>query len=227
MRGPVKVFDSIYLVGSSELSHPLDCCVYLIDAGELVLVDCGAGKSTSRLIDNIHVLGLQPDDLSAVVVTHAHIDHIGSLADIRQRFGVKVIAHSDDAEPIQTGLGTGADAYGIAYVPRPVDEVMSGERLSLRFGKLSLELMHIPGHTPGSIAATTIAGGTKILFGQDIHGPYHPRWRGEPEKALTSLQKLLDERADILLEGHYGAIRPAAEVDAFIRGYMNELSRRR
>ena len=59
-----KVFEDIYMVGSSDTSHSMDCCVYLVDAGDLVLIDAGAGKSTSRLIDNIHALGLRPENIS-------------------------------------------------------------------------------------------------------------------------------------------------------------------
>ena len=104
MGQPYKVFEDVYLVGSADISHSMDCCVYLVGAGDLVLIDAGAGKSTSRLIDNIQVLGFQPEKLSAIIVTHAHIDHIGSLHDLKELYGVKIIAHKEDAEAIETGI---------------------------------------------------------------------------------------------------------------------------
>ena len=100
MGQPYRVFEDIYMVGSSDISHSMDCCVYLVDAGDLVLIDAGAGKSTSRLTDNIQALGLRPEKLSSIIVTHAHIDHIGSLHDLKDIYGVKIIAHEDDAEAI-------------------------------------------------------------------------------------------------------------------------------
>lgn len=45
MRKPFNVWKDVYMIGSAEISHPHDCCVYLIDAGELILVDAGAGES--------------------------------------------------------------------------------------------------------------------------------------------------------------------------------------
>jgi glyoxylase-like metal-dependent hydrolase (beta-lactamase superfamily II) len=62
----------------------------------------------------------------------------------------------------------------------------------------------------------------KILFGQDIHGPYFLKGSNVAQ-ALLSLQKLVDLRADILCEGHFGIYQPAAEVKRYIEGYLREL----
>ena len=89
MRQPFRIWQDIYIIGSAEMSHPYDCCVYLVDAGELVLVDAGAGKSFDRLVDNMLALGFMPEKLSSVIVTHAHVDHIGVLAQFKQEYGVR------------------------------------------------------------------------------------------------------------------------------------------
>jgi len=47
MSMPFCIYQDIYLIGNAEMSHPYDCCVYLIDIGELVLVDSGAGQSST------------------------------------------------------------------------------------------------------------------------------------------------------------------------------------
>lgn len=49
MSKPFRIFQDIYIIGSAEISHPYDCCVYLIDVGELILIDSGAGRSFNRL----------------------------------------------------------------------------------------------------------------------------------------------------------------------------------
>ncbi|MCX6000363.1 MAG: Zn-dependent hydrolase, partial [Chloroflexi bacterium] len=57
---PFKVWQGVYAVGGSELSHPNDCSVYLIAGGnELVLIDCGAGNSFDTLVGNIQSLGFR------------------------------------------------------------------------------------------------------------------------------------------------------------------------
>lgn len=103
MAEPFRIWESVYIIGSAEISHPYDCCVYLIDIGELILIDSGSGRSFDRLVDNILTLGLAPEKISTVIVTHCHIDHIGSLARFKQKYGAKIIAHELDAEAIETG----------------------------------------------------------------------------------------------------------------------------
>jgi len=225
MSKPFRIYQDIYIIGSSEISHPYDCCVYLVDVGELILIDSGAGESFDRLVDNILTSGLAPEKISTVVVTHCHIDHIGSLAEFKQKYGAKIIAHELDAKSIETGKGTGAELYGVSYEPCQVDIKLREAEQKLIFGGQEFITLHIPGHTRGSIAIYTDMGGKRILFGQDIHGPYEAMWGGEPEKAIISLQKLIDLKADILCEGHFGIYQPASEVKDYIEGHLRQLQR--
>lgn len=223
MERPTRVWKDIYVVGGAELSHSYDCCIYLLDAEDLLLIDSGAGRSFDRLVSNIESLGFNSKRLKAILVTHAHIDHIGSLYRFRKVFNVQVIAHELDTEAIEQGSGVGAEAYGVDYIPCPVDLKIRGTEDSLQFGDYQLRVIHIPGHTPGSIAAYIDMDGKRILFGQDIHGPYHPRWGGNIAQARLSLQKLIDLKADILCEGHFGIYQPAAEVERYIQSYLDSL----
>ena len=224
MRKPEKIVDGIYIVGGSDISHSYDCSVYLIDAGELLLVDAGAGQSFRRLMANIEQVGLNPGDLSTVLVTHCHIDHVGSLADLKKSYGVKIVAHELDAEAIETGDGVLADFYGVDYEPVQVDREVQGAEEKLRFGDLEVTAVHIPGHTPGSMALyVDLASGERVLFGQDIHGPYNPAWGADPGQARASLEKLVSLKADILCEGHFGIFRPAASVEKYISQYLHSL----
>ncbi len=223
MRKPFRVWEDVYAIGGPDISDPADCCVYMIDTGgELVLIDSGAGESFGQLIDNISALGFDPQHLKAIIVTHAHIDHIGALAYFQEKYYVKLIAHELDAPAIETGKGTGAELYGVPYQPCRVDIKISKAEETLTFGRYQLELIHIPGHTPGSIAIH-VDMEKRVLFGQDIHGPYIPAWGAEPAQACTSLQKLIDVRADILCEGHFGIYQPASEVKRYIEEYRHQL----
>jgi metallo-beta-lactamase class B len=224
MGGPHKIVGDVYLVGGSEITNSMDCCVYLVDAGELVLIDSGAGKSTDKLVDSIHALGLAPEKISTILVTHAHIDHIGSLHDLRQRFGTRIIAHIDDSAALETGAGVGAEYYGVRYEPCVVDIKLQGEENTLHIGTYDFDVVHVPGHTAGSVVITVKSGGKKVLFGQDIHGPYHPRWGGDVAKAITSLEKIQNLNGDVLCEGHYGVIQPADAVTEFIQEFRDALA---
>lgn len=56
-----------------------DAAIFLIDFdGDLVLIDAGAGRSSSQIVRNIEMLGFSPAAVSNLILTHCHIDHIGS-----------------------------------------------------------------------------------------------------------------------------------------------------
>lgn len=215
---PFRVWREVYAIGGSDLSHPYDCSVYLLGNAELVLIDSGAGESFDQLVDNIQSLGLRPEKLRAVIATHAHIDHVGALYQFREKFGVQVIAHELEASAIETGKGMGAEFYGIAYKPCKVDIRLSKEEENLQYGGYKLKAVHIPGHTPGSIAVY-VDMEKRVLFGQDVHGPYFLKG-SDPVQAKISLQRLIDLEADILCEGHFGIYQPASEVKRYIEGYL-------
>lgn len=223
MNKPYKIHNGIYLIGSAEISHPYDCCVYVIDAGDLVMIDTGAGKSAAAIVKNMELAGLDSSKLKHIIITHRHIDHIGALSYIKQKFNARVIAHKLDAAAIESGIGVGAEFYGVPYEPCKVNTQMADEEQSLQIGKMELKLLHIPGHTSGSIAIYCDIDKKRVLFGQDIHGPYEPDWGADIKKAKQSLQKLIDLKADILCEGHFGIYQPAQAVERYIRDYLVSL----
>ena len=220
--GSLSVSQDVYIVGGADLSHPYDCSVYLVDGGEeMVLIDSGAGEGFELIVDNIRSLGLRPDKLKAVIATHSHIDHIGALFRFREEYGVEVIAHELDTEAIETGIGSGAEYYGVSYQPCKVDVILRGSEETVGCGHHDLKVIHIPGHTPGSIAVYLDAG-TRILFGQDVHGPYFLKGSNTGQ-AKISLRRLADLDADILCEGHFGVYEPREEVRRYIEGHLRSL----
>jgi glyoxylase-like metal-dependent hydrolase (beta-lactamase superfamily II) len=223
MTAPAKIHNNVYLIGGPDISYSYDCLIYLVDFGELVVIDSGVGLSSQLLEDNIVSLGFNPHDIRAVIATHSHFDHIGSLHFFREKYNAKIIAHELDAESIEQGTDTAAEVYNVKYIPCPVDIKIKGEKETLKFGKYELNVVHIPGHTAGSIAVYCDIDGKRVLFGQDIHGPYLTEWGADKVKAKQSLKKLIDLKADILCEGHFGIFQPANAVEEYIRKYRQKL----
>jgi glyoxylase-like metal-dependent hydrolase (beta-lactamase superfamily II) len=218
---PFVVCEDVFAVGGPELSHPNDCLVYLLRDEDCVLIDTGAGQGFHQILENIRKVA-KPEHLKAVIATHCHIDHVGSLHRFRQEFGARIIAHELDVAAIETGVGTGAEFYGVDYEPCQVDIKLKGERNTLEYGGRRLHVIHIPGHSPGSVAVYTDTTEGRVLFGQDIHGPYFfPS--SNVAQAKMSLQKLIDLEADVLCEGHFGIYQPAQEVRRYIEGYLFSL----
>jgi len=226
MKKPFQVWEDIYTIGGPDLSGPDDCSVYLIGGPCPAMIDTGAGGSFSKLVQNIESLGFRPEKLAAIILTHAHIDHIGAAHRFQSEFNTPIVAHELDAEAIETGTGTFAEAYGVVYHPCKITQRIEESQESLYVGDREFKIVHIPGHTLGSIAVYLDIAGRRVLFGQDVHGPYNPQWGADIPQAVASLQRLIDLKADILCEGHLGIYEPADEVKAYIRRYLRMLQDR-
>ncbi|MDQ1283318.1 MAG: hydroxyacylglutathione hydrolase [Euryarchaeota archaeon] len=217
-----SVCDRVYAVGGSGLSAPEDAFVYLVDAGsELVMIDAGVGYGINRIEDNIRSLGLEPAAVWHIIATHCHIDHIGGLSAWKERYGSKVIAHELDRAGIEgeNNSLTAASMYGVDYRPVKVDMLLRGETERLRLGDMEFSFLHTPGHTPGSISVCIDTPDGRVLFGQDIHGPFSDSWGSDLGEWRKSMRKLLDLKADILCEGHAGIYR-GEKVGKYIEGYL-------
>jgi glyoxylase-like metal-dependent hydrolase (beta-lactamase superfamily II) len=219
MRQAHKIHENIYLVGGPGISDDTDCNVYLIDcSSEMVLIDAGAGKSVNKMRDNIAELGLTFENISLLVCTHAHIDHVGGISRIRELTGARVAAHIKDADALEKADNTRTAAlwYGMKLPAIMVDEHLEGEFGTWLLGGHVLNWLHTPGHTPGSISLYIDVGGQRILFGQDIHGPFLPEFKSNIRQWHSSMQILVNLQADILCEGHFGIYKGKEEVISFL-----------
>ena len=217
-----SICDRVYAVGGSELSAPEDAYVYLVDAGsELVMIDAGVGYGMKKIEENIRSLGWQPAQVWHIIATHCHIDHIGGLNSWKEQYGPKIIAHELDRAGIegQNDQLTAAGMYGVAYNPVRVDHLVKGEEETMRLGDLDFHFVHTPGHTPGSICVYIDTKDGRVLFGQDIHGPFSDSWGSDLGQWRQSMKKLLQLKADVLCEGHAGICR-GEKVGKYIEGYL-------
>lgn len=114
---------------------------------------------------------------------------------------------------------TAALWYGVSYTPVKLEKRLKGDIEILKFGQYEFQCIHTPGHTPGSIVVLIEVNTTKVLFGQDLHGPIIAGVSNVKDYQ-NSLRKVLDLKADILCEGHFGIFQPAEKVERYIRGYM-------
>ncbi len=223
MLKPRKVWDGIYLVGGPQLTDDRDCCIYLVDGGsELALIDAGLGFSCHAVLENIKMLGLDTILLKYVIATHGHIDHIGGLRYFKD-LGLTVICHEMEYGAVVKGEArlTAEWYYGVKYRPVSADLLLKGEMQDIPVGNLVLRCLHTPGHTPGGISPYVDINDTRVLFGQDIHGPFDPSWGSDMEKWRDSMHKLLELEADILCEGHFGIYSPADKVREYIQYYLD------
>jgi glyoxylase-like metal-dependent hydrolase (beta-lactamase superfamily II) len=154
----------------SKLSvGPMDNNAYLLhckETGEQVLID--AANDADRLLELIG-----PAGLSTVVTTHQHGDHWQALLRVLEATGARSIAHAADADGI----------------PDVDDTVADGG--TVRVGACSLEVIHLVGHTPGSICLLyTDPAGTPHLFTGDSLFPGGPGRTTNPTDFATLMDDL-------------------------------------
>ncbi len=89
----MKIVEGIFQVDG------VNCNVYLVEDGDgLILVDTGLPRSSKKIAKYIEGLGRKPTDISTIVITHFHVDHVGSLKKMKTLTGAKVAVHEADAD---------------------------------------------------------------------------------------------------------------------------------
>jgi len=221
---PSEIVQDIFIVGGPDITDGRDGCVYLASLGELILIDTGAGWSVDKIINNVSRLGFDCKNLSKILLTHCHIDHIGSAPELRRRFGSKIYIHQLDAQPVENGdpILTAANWYQTSFPSTPVDVKLNLPEEVLTIGQQKIVCLHTPGHTPGSICIYLDKDGKRILFGQDLHGPILKEFGSNLEDYGRSTKKLLDLDADILCEGHFGIYKTKKDVRNYILSYRRQ-----
>jgi glyoxylase-like metal-dependent hydrolase (beta-lactamase superfamily II) len=219
----IRVTDEIFQVGGYGLTAPEDGAVYLVVFDDrAALIDAGCGRAVDGLLANIGSVGIRPEDIECLLLTHCHFDHSGGAHGIRERLRCPVVAHALDARFVEVGDSrvTAAAWYGASMLACHIDRKLLAAEEEIGLGERTISALHIPGHSPGSVAYVTVSQGQKVLFGQDVHGPLHRSLLSDRAAYRDSLQRLLDLEADILCEGHFGVVSGRDDVAAFIRSYL-------
>jgi metallo-beta-lactamase class B len=146
---PVRLLGNTYYVGTRGLSSILIAS----DDGH-VLIDGGAIDAAPLIAANIEKLGFKLGDVRTIVVSHAHLDHVGGVAELQRMTGADVVASKSAADALRKGRGGQDDpqfARGDAF---PAIEHVStiNDSETLQVGQVAITGHYTPGHTPGGMS---------------------------------------------------------------------------
>ncbi|MGH7757477.1 MAG: MBL fold metallo-hydrolase [Vulcanimicrobiaceae bacterium] len=153
---------------------PLGCnCTIVAEpaTGEAIVVD--GGDEAERIAARLSQLGVKAKYL---VHTHAHIDHIGCIGALRDLTGAQGLLHPADL-PLYATMAEQAQWIDVAAPPVVAldGDLRDGDRL--RVGAATLEVLHTPGHTLGSVSfALELDGTTRLLTGDTLFAGAVGRW---------------------------------------------------
>jgi len=148
---PLKVYGNTWYVGTCGISALL----VTSDEGH-ILIDAATPQAGPQILANIRTLGFKPEDVRAIVFSHEHFDHAGSLAELQKATGAPVYARAPAVATLKRGASDRSDPQHEVLEPfAPVDRVVVlDEDGVVRVGPLALHVVPTPGHTPGGTSWT-------------------------------------------------------------------------
>ena len=211
-----EIVDGVYRICAGRSN------IYLLAGEDLTLVDTGMPGEEENVIGCIGKIGRSIKELGHILITHAHMDHMGSLAALKKESGAKVVASRIEVDYIKGAKKTwtmaregfagklfkGAlffmETFVFDYEPTDVDIPCQGEETIESFG--SIQVIASPGHSPGSMSY--YLKDRSILFTGDALSGVPELWLpprlgcADYHEALKSVKKFTELDFEMCLFGH-------------------------
>ena len=195
---------------------------WLIPGSSPILIDTGSPGEEKKIEHILKRHGIALRQLALVVHTHAHLDHAGSSAVIKKQTGVPMLVQQEDNQNLQTGsngvvkyrsfLGWAIKLAVFKPYPGVAADIIVADRFSLSEFGVAGEVIHTPGHTPGSCSVILENGEAVVgdlfmggylggyVFGKKVCG-YH-YYINNREQLHQSIKRVLQTGAHTFYTGH-------------------------
>ena len=237
LGNPIPVMENVFQV------RAIGCRVtVLVDGNQALLVDAGMMGSAAMITGGLEAIGISMSMVSTLVITHHHPDHAAGAAELVAGRDITVMAHRSEVSviagreqmpnPIRNRLMARLAAPVIEIAARsPVEvdvELEDGD--TVPFPSL-VRVVHLPGHTAGSIALflpdkrlLIVGDALQYKFGLKLNPPA-PGVTEDMEQAMSSLSKLLDLDFDTVCFSHFPPMRMGAH--KALRSMINQRASQR
>ncbi len=207
----MEIIEGIHRVdeASANMAHSN---VYLIESEKkLTVIDTGTPGNAKKIVDYIQKIGHQSDDVVEIILTHFHLDHAGSVRELKEFLpNARIAVHEADCDYVEgrKPLPKPRNVLFRAFSPFiKFEPVQVDDRLKDQDTIDMLKVIHTPGHTPGSICLlherqhVLFAGDTLRFDGEKIAlAPEH--FTLDPFRANESVGKISPLEFEIMLPGH-------------------------
>ena len=212
------------------------CYCYLIKQEGLILVDAGFPNQGEKFLKQLNGLSIDPKDISLILLTHGHNDHIGSANEIKRLTGGKVAINQREKEWVEQALKPLPPPVGlwgkimmvmlkwvasrIHFPGTPVDLALDDDDFSLEDYGIHGRVIHTPGHTAGSMSLLLDTGdafvGDLVMNGLPMRiGAGMPIFAEDTDAVKKSWRKLLDNGARRIYCAH-GKLFPADKLQKLL-----------
>jgi hydroxyacylglutathione hydrolase len=176
-----------------------NCNAFLIDGDKKILLDPGHYHLFGHVRDDLSKLSLSPKDIDLVIITHGHPDHMEGVKLFAET-STLIALHTTEMDFIKKIAPHYGDALGISdFEP----QILLDEG-DMRIGNLTLNVIHTPGHSPGSICLywpdKKVLFTGDVVFNQGVGRTDLPGGNGK--KLKESIKRISGLSVDYLLPGH-------------------------
>lgn len=219
---------------------------HLIQDIKTIVVDTGKPGSVPKILAALQKHHIPKENISMILLTHSHLDHAGSAAELQEVLQVPIAIHRLEKEYVENGLRlplTPKDWFGKLFLSSPitkeeikkfkVDIVLEGGEELAPYG-VNGRVIFTPGHTPGSVsimlangemlAGDAVSGG--ILLGGIINSdvPMWPIFHSDTPHSIESLEKIINLAPTRLHVGHGGPL-DLRSIEKFVQSQVRELNK--
>jgi glyoxylase-like metal-dependent hydrolase (beta-lactamase superfamily II) len=195
----------------------LDCNTYVIKDDLTVVIDPGLAQFLPALIDDLQKDGIEPGDIDIITNTHLHIDHWEANEALKKISGARFVCHPNHKEFYDITVVKNFRLFGFQVIELNEDSYLDDSQLST--GKMVIELIPAPGHSPDSICFYCREEGFlvcgDVIFDRNTGRVDFPG--GNADELKRSIEELSQLEFEYLLPGHMNIVSGKEEVrDNFI-----------
>lgn len=179
------------MIHETVVVGPLQCnCAILAceKTKESVLID--PGDEPTKILAEVKKLGL---NVKYLLHTHAHFDHIGGTKGCKQALTATVCLHKED-ETLYKNLRMQGQFFGMQFEDAPPVEKFLEDNEEIQFGEHTLEVIHTPGHSPGSLSFRLKGENERVFSGDTLFRQSVGRtdlWGGNSSLLIRSIKSRL------------------------------------